>query len=398
MKKCIIIASISLPILIICFFLFEPMIMYKSGWNTFPNTKKILPIINHKDDTTIKADSILKDMFTHLKAPGLSVAVGMNQTITWSNAIGYQDIQNAKKVSLDTKFRIGSTSKAVTSLGVGVLLKNGKLQLDTKVKELVPYANEKFSEITVKQLASHTSGIRNYGTCFCFPIWEHQNNDEYKTVQESVEIFNDSPLLFPSGTDFSYSTYNYTLLSAMVEGASGKDFLHFMDSTIFNPLRVKHIKGETSSLSQENISKFYEVDKNLYKEAFSVNNSNKWAGGGFVATPTDLVKLGNAFLNLNLLDKETTETLIQPVALDSGTINRQNYAMGWRNSYTEKMFDQNHKVQIIHHAGTAVGSTSVLILFPAYNLSISILMNRSGTVSDLFIYAYQLAKIFITKN
>ncbi len=398
MKKCIIIASISLPTLIMCFFLFEPVITYKSGWSTFPNTKKILPIINHKDQITIKADSILKEMFIHLQVPGLSVATGMNGKIIWSNAIGYQDIQNDKKVNQDTKFRVGSTSKAITSLGVGVLLQNGKLQMDTKVKELVPYANEKLSEITVKQLASHTSGIRNYKTCFCFPVWEHQNNDEYKTVQESVEIFNDSPLLFPPGTDFSYSSYNYTLLSAMIEGASGKGFLSFMESAVFNPLNIKSINGETSSLAQENISKFYEVDENLYKEAFNVNNSNKWAGGGFVATPTDLVKLGNAFLNHNLLDKETTETLTQPVALDSGEINRQNYAMGWRNSHTEKIFGQNHKVQIIHHAGTAVGSTSVFILFPAYNLSISIIMNKSGTVSDLFKYAYRLAKIFITKN
>ncbi|WP_299433177.1 serine hydrolase domain-containing protein [uncultured Aquimarina sp.] len=398
MKKCIIITSLIILGVLINFFLFEPMITYTSGWNAYPNTSKLQPIVKHNDEISTKADRILKDMFTHLKVPGLSVAAGMNGKVIWSNAIGYEDIENATEVRLGTKFRIGSTSKAVTSLGLGVLLQSGALHLDTKVKEFVPYTTENLSEITVKQLASHTSGIRNYETCFCFPIWEHQNNDEYKTVQESVGIFSDSQLLFPSGTDFTYSSYNYTLLSAMMEGASGKDFLSFMDSAVFNPLDIKHINGETSSLSQENISKFYEVDKNMYKEVFKVNNSNKWAGGGFVATPTALVQLGNAFLNHQLFNKETTEILIEPVALDSGKINRQNYAMGWRNSHTEKMFDQNHKVQIIHHAGTAVGSTSVFILFPEYNLSISIVMNRSGTVSDLFTYAYKLAKIFIPKN
>ncbi|WP_298313852.1 serine hydrolase [uncultured Aquimarina sp.] len=398
MKKCIIITSVILPILMLSFFLFEPIMTYTTGWNSFPNSNKLEPISYHNDDTSKKADSILKEMFTHLKTPGLSVAIGMNGKAIWSNAIGYQDIKNDKKIGLDTKFRIGSTSKAVTSIGVGLLLQKGKLNLNSKVKEFVPYINETLAEIKLKQLASHTSGIRNYGTCFCFPIWEHLNNDEYTTVQESVGIFSDSPLLFPSGTDFSYSSYNYTLLSAMMEGASGKDFLSFIKAGIFNPLGIKHINGETSSLSQENISKFYEVDENMYKETFKVNNSNKWAGGGFVATPTALVKLGNAFLNYNLLNKATTETLIEPVQLDTGEINKQNYAIGWRNSFTEEMFDQNHKVQIIHHAGTAAGSTSVFILFPEYNLSISILMNRSGATSDLFTYSYELAKIFITKK
>ncbi|WP_378181011.1 serine hydrolase domain-containing protein [Aquimarina sp. SS2-1] len=397
MKKCIIIASVSLPILVICFFLFEPIVAYTSGWNSFSNIQNLDPIAYHKDKVSKKADSILNEMFTHLKAPGLSVAVGKNGKVIWSNAIGYQDVKKDKEISLDTKFRIGSTSKAVTSLGLGVLLQNGKLNPNSKVKEFVPYTTETLSEITVKQLASHTSGIRNYSTCFCFPIWEHLNNDEYTTVQESVGIFNNSPLLFTPGTDFSYSSYNYTLLSAVLEGASGKDFLNFMKDEVFTPLGLDNIQGETSSLLTENISTFYEVDENMYKEVFKVNNSNKWAGGGFVATPTDLVKLGNAFLNYQILDKKTIESLIQPVTLDNGEVNDQNYAMGWRNSFTEKMFDQNHKVQIIHHAGTAAGSTSVFILFPEYNISISILMNRSGSVSDLFTYSYDLAKTFITK-
>ena len=322
----------------------------------------------------------------------------MNGQVIWSNAIGYQDIKNNAKVSLNTKFRIGSSFKAVTSLGLGLLLQERTLDLHSKVGEFVPYITQELSEITLKQLASHTSGIRNYGVCFCFPIWEHLNNDQYTSVQESIGMFNDSPLRFPSGSVFSYSSYNYTLLSAMIEGASGKDFLSFMKEDVFNPLGIDHIEGETSSISPENISKFYEIEENQYKETFKVNNSNKWAGGGFIATSTDLVKLGNAFLNHKLLDKQTTETLIEPVILTNGKINKQNYAIGWRNNTTKKILDKDQEIQILHHAGIAAGSTSIFILFPEYDLSISILMNRSGTASKLFEYSYELTKLFITKN
>ncbi|MBQ4818953.1 serine hydrolase domain-containing protein [Aquimarina sp. MMG016] len=397
MKKIVWITMIT-TIIIVSYFLFEPIMTYTSGWNSFPNINTLKPIVTHQDSTSKKADNILNEMFTHLKAPGFSVAVGMNGKVIWSNAIGYKDIKNDKKLSRDTKFRIGSTSKAVTSLGIGLLLQDGKLNLNSRVGEFVPYTNDPLSELTLKQLASHTSGIRNYSVCLCFPIWEHLNNDEYTTVQESVGIFSNSTLLFPSGTDFSYSSYNYTLISAMLEGASGKDFLNFMKEDVFNPLGLDHIEGERSSMHTKNISKFYDVEENQYKETFEVNNSNKWAGGGFVSTPVDLVKLGNALLNNQLLDKKTTETILKPVLLNNGEINKQNYAIGWRKGFTDEIFDNNQKVQIIHHAGTAAGSTSVFILFPEYNMSISILMNRSGTTSELFTYSYKLAKTFITKN
>ncbi|WP_438426411.1 serine hydrolase domain-containing protein [Aquimarina macrocephali] len=395
MKK-ICIISILVIVIPLLFYLLEPIFVHTSGWSSFPKITKLQPAVQHQDSNSKKADSLLEDIFTHIRTPAISVAVGKNGKIVWANAIGYANLKKKIKASPETKFRIGSTSKAVTSIGLGVLLQNKKLSFDSKVKEFVPYASKSISEITLKQLASHTSGIRNYGTCFCFPIWEYYNNDEYPNIKESIAVFNNDDLLFSPGTDFSYSTYNYTMLSAMIEGAAKMDFPDFMKTSVFKPLSIG-IDVEKISSKIENLSKFYEVENNEYKEVYKVNNSNKWAGGGFIATPTDLVTLGNAFLNYKLLNKETVQSLTQPMTLTNGQINEQSYAIGWRSHASKSVFKDNYPVQIFHHAGMATGATSIFVLFPEYNASISLLINKTESPSNLFKYVYDLIHLFIHK-
>ncbi|WP_027393295.1 serine hydrolase domain-containing protein [Aquimarina latercula] len=396
MKKYIKICSISILALVLAYYLFEPIFVYTIGWKNKPNTSNIQPVQIHNDLILKKADSILKAIYTKLDAPAVSIAVGQNNKVIWSNVIGYQDIEDKTLADLTTKFRIGSTSKAVTSLGIGVLLQNNKLNLDHQVKQFVSYVDKPLKDLTLKQLGSHTSGIRNYGTCLCFPIWEYYNNDSYSSVEESVSLFNNDELLFTPGNNFSYSSYNYTLLSAMIEEASGKPFPEFMKESVFEPLHATFIIEETSETIKD-AAEFYDVTNQKYKKVYPVNNSNKWAGGGFLASPTDLIKLGNAFLNNELFDKNTTDLLTTPVMLNNSKVNEQNYAIGWRND-AKDIFNNGTTIRVWHHGGIANGSISLLALFPEHNLSISMLANKNGSSSDLFENVYAIAKNFINQK
>ena len=144
---------------------------------------------------------------------------------------------------------------------------------------------------------------------------------------------------------------------------------------------------------------FYEVGQGEIKESYEVNNSVKWAGGGFLSSTNDLVKLGNAVLNYKLIDSITTAKLFEPVKLNSGQINSQNYGMGWRNDMYENIHKDSHKVNIIHHGGTAMGSTAMLILLPEYNLTVAVTMNRNASVKEtkniFFSLPHKLASLFI---
>ena len=82
-----------------------------------------------------------------------------------------------------------------------------------------------------------------------------------------------------------------------------------MQEKVFQPLSMSQTKADRKNKNKDNIATFYEVENGEIKESYEVNNSAKWAGGGFLSTTNDLVKLGNAVLNYKLLDSLTTAKL-----------------------------------------------------------------------------------------
>ena len=402
MKKII---KISVPIILIsicCYYLFKPVIIYNFGRKKLPDFSELQPNIKHSARIKKQADSLLLSEFNKLETPALSASIGINNTLIWSNTIGCADIDHQIMADSLTKFRIGSTSKALTSIGLGVSMQGKKLKPQSVVGHFVPYASHILSELTLQQVASHTSGIRNYETCYCFPIWEYYNTHAYNSIEESIAVFNKDALLFEPSTNLSYSSYNYTLLSAMMEKASEQNFLPFMQEKVFLPLSMAHTKADRTDKNTENTAKFYDVDHGKVKESYAVNNSVKWAGGGFLSTTNDLVKLGNAVLNYKLLDSLTTAKLVEPVKLNSGKINAQNYGMGWRNDMSEDIHKDGQKVNIIHHGGVAMGATAMLILLPEYNLTVAVTMNRNASTQEtknvFFSLPHKLARLFLKSN
>jgi len=385
-----------LLLIVCCYYLFEPIMVWGIGWRSLPEVYKTDGNVAVQDSSFLQAigegQQILTGMHATLQAPAVSVAIGFKNRIVWAEAQGYSDLDKNILASTETAFRIGSVSKAVTSVALGKLLEQGIVRLDNSVGQYVSYFDS--PQITIRQLASHMSGIRNYGTCFCFPIWEYYNNDSYTSVEKSVAVFKGDALLFEPGTMFEYSSYNYTLLSGVMEEASGKDFLSLMASEVFEPLAMTHTFGDYADIVVKNRATFYEVRDSDYKKAFPVDNSNKWAGGGIVSTPSDLVKLGNALLSGTILQKETVETLFTAQKLSDGTINSQQYALGWRHQ-TFDLFDGKKKVQVVHHGGKATGATSLLILFPEYQLSIALMINKSTESFPMFDYVLPIAEHFI---
>src|SRR5207237_578105 len=85
-----------------------------------------------------------------------------------------------------------------------------------------------------RQLAGHLAGIRHYRDR------EFLLNRRFATVRDGLAIFQDDSLLFPPGTRFSYSSYGWNLVSAVVEGASGEDFLPYISAHVFRPLGLTH--------------------------------------------------------------------------------------------------------------------------------------------------------------
>ena len=339
---------------------------------------------------TEQAEQIAQKAREAMGSPGLSIAVGLQGQTVWTAAYGYADVLQQTPMTTASQFRIGSTSKALTSLALGRLIEQGKLQLDDTIGRYLPDLPEHLQGITIRQLASHQSGIRNYGECWCFPKSEYFNDDEVDSVGEALQAFIHDPLIFKPGQQFAYSSYNYTLLSAVMENAAGKPFLQLMQTQVYTPLQLGQTAAEQASTTSDHLVSFYNTGYGYYQPAFAVNNSNKWAGGGMLSTPSDLVKMANQLLDDDYLQAATKTRLFEPQKLNDGTLNPQRYALGWRHS-----IGKEGRGEYLHHGGTAVGSTSLLVIFPEQQLTLSVLINSSIVQFDkLWDVAFAVADVF----
>jgi CubicO group peptidase (beta-lactamase class C family) len=171
------------------------------------------------------------------------------------------------------------------------------------------------------------------------------------------------------------------------------------------PLEMTYKDGDQKSEKDKIETVFYEsVKDHKFREwkTFSffykdINLSYKWAGGGLVSTPTDLVKMGNKILNdTTYISSETKSLFFEHQKLADGSFNQDNYALGWRTDkkYTDDRF--NNPQWIVHHGGVSKGSMNFLVLFPEHNLVIDAAINaRAENFGYLWGEVMQIASYFI---
>jgi CubicO group peptidase (beta-lactamase class C family) len=296
--------------------------------------------------------------------PGMSVAVGIDGEIVWAEGFGYANVEHRVPVWENTKFRIGSVSKPLTAAAVGLLIEQGKLDLDAPVQWYVPNFPEKRWPVTTRLLAGHLSGIRHYRG------EEMLSARRYRTVSDGLEIFQGDTLLFQPGERFSYSSYGWNLISAVVEGASGEAFLSYLQENVFDPIGMTHTVAEyTDSIIPHRTGFYHRSRDGRVVNAPYVDNSYKWAGGGFISTPSDLVRFGFAHFGDDLLKSETISEFWTPQATNAGE--STGYGIGWSVAVEDGV------VTRAGHGGGSIGGTAGFETRPQQRAAIAILGNMS---------------------
>jgi CubicO group peptidase (beta-lactamase class C family) len=321
------------------------------------------------------------DTMRALGAPGASITVMKDGEVVWSEGFGWADMEQRVAVTPLTRFRIGSVSKSITAIGLGVLVQEGKLDLDAPIQRYVPSFPEKRQPITARELAGHVAGIRHYRGNEML-IQRH-----YATVTEALDIFKGDTLLFAPGTRFSYSSYGFNLLSAVMESAAGEPFVQFMTRRVFEPLGLQHTVAEYADSLVPFRARFYtHADRgNGIVNAPYVDNSYKWAGGGFLSTTEDLARVGQLLLDGALLKPETRRMLWTSQRTADGKAT--GYGMGW---FVDR---DSAGRQRVYHSGGSVGGTAYLLIYPEQKLVLALLVNSDYTFVRA---APRLAEAFLT--
>jgi serine beta-lactamase-like protein LACTB, mitochondrial len=333
-----------------------------------------------ESQTVQRARRLIADTMKALGVPGASVTVMRGGTIVWSEGFGLADLEQQVPATPRTVFRIGSVSKPLTAAALGILIEEGKVDLDAPVQRYVPSFPVKRWPITVRQVAGHLAGIRHYRE------GEFESQKHYATVLEGLAIFSGDSLLFEPGSRYQYSSYGWNLVAAVIEGASGEPFLGYMQRQVFDRAGMSNTYPEFADSIIPYRADFYtyqEAQRRMVNAPY-VDNSYKWAGGGFVSTTEDLARFGQAMLSGGLLKPETVRTLWTSLRTTTGK--ETGYGIGW--GIVAESFGRRR----IGHTGGAMGGTATLQIYPDQQLIVAILVNSDRTFIGV---APRLAAIFL---
>lgn len=182
--------------------------------------------------TVAAIDSVAQSVIGAGKSPGLGVAVMLGGRLLLDRGYGKANLELDAPVTPLTVFRIFSSTKTFTASAVMQLAESGRLSLDDKLAKYFPEF-PRGGEVTVRQLLSHTSGIRDYARPGV-PDKQPMTPDQ---IVQLIETQTPS-FVFEPGTKYSYSNANFALLARIVEKVSGEEYGRYLAQHVIAPASV----------------------------------------------------------------------------------------------------------------------------------------------------------------
>ena len=300
--------------------------------------------------------------------PGVSLAISVGGRTMLAEGRGYADLEARAPATPQTRYRVGSVSKPMTAVAVAHLVDRGELDPDLPVQAYVPGFPEKRAPVTTRALGAHLAGIRHYRG------QEFLSQTRYETVTDGLSIFAADTLLHAPGTAYRYTSYGWNLISAVVEGAAGEPFLAFMAREVFAPLGMSRTVPDRVDRVVVGRARPYvqawSPDGPVLANAPHVDNSYKWAGGGFLSTVEDMVQLGEGAVLGGAVGAAGRALMLTEQATAAGE--GVGYGFGWR------LGEDADGRGVVFHSGGSVGGTSLLHVTPEARVVVAAATNLSN--------------------
>jgi serine beta-lactamase-like protein LACTB len=333
-----------------------------------------------------KARAIIQGVFAASPIAALSIAVTRGDELIWAEAFGLADVELNVAANPRHRFRLGSVSKIVTATLAAELATRGVVDLDAPIARYMPDLPAQHHATTLRQLLTHRGGIRHYtqkddSAEAPGPI----DKRRYLTNADVLAVFINDPLIAKPGESVSYSTFGYTLASLVLESAAKLPFLDLVQRDIAAPLALKSLAGdEPFSVITDRVSGYHPGDlvrrgfpafQGKWANAPQNNPAYKWAGGGLLATPTDLARFGAAHLAPGKLSQPGLTTLF--TVHTERTDRSPPLGLGWRIDV-----DSAQRLRW-HHAGGQDGARASLVVYPKQKLAIAFASNVTQLPGDV---------------
>ncbi|NHM32066.1 serine hydrolase domain-containing protein [Neobacillus terrae] len=305
-----------------------------------------------------------------------TILVSDKDNILLNKGFGMANWEHVVPNKPDTKFRIGSLTKAFTSLAIFQLHEEKKLNIhDCIGKYLSNYPQGE--KITIYHCLTNTTGIPNYTS---FPDFWSKSMRLPSTLDRVIDSFKNLPLNFEPGSRFEYSSSGYTLLTAIIETVSDMSYGDYIQEKICRPLGMYNTGCDDGIKVVSNLASGYSFWENPIHSAYA-DLSFPLGAYGLYSTTEDLFLWDIALKSSQLLNKELMEKMLAP--------NLGSYACGW-------MVNDILGKKCVHHWGDISGFFSDFLRFVDEQVTIIFLSNMAVTpVTHL---TKEIAKLIFEEN
>lgn len=327
--------------------------------------------------------AITKILYQHANddSPGMAVGVVKDGEIIYEHYLGYANMEHKVKVNDSTRFNIASNAKQFTALCILKLINEGKIHLNDDFRLYLPdFYKSIEDEITISNLLTHTSGIRDYCDLYALKgkTWWKQFMDN----ADAIELLqSQKDLNFNPGTEYLYSNSNYILLTEIIKKVTDQNFSDYA-KTMFEELDMANTHFLTNYMSI------------IPHKARPYGNWNGWQ-----EEPTITEVHGDGALFTTLADQLKWEQIIQ---INSGEYYSQNLINESQsplessidNSYGYGLeFDIKKGFNYTFHNGSTAAYNATFLRFPAKSISLVVMSNNRSVPSNYL--AWQIATLVL---
>lgn len=262
-------------------------------------------------ETEIRA--AVQDVHDRQRNVGVAAAIAVDGEVAFAAYLGMADLEHEVAVGPEARFGIASVTKLFTAVTLLRLEAEGLLSTADSVRHYVPeFPAREGGPITLAMLATHTSGLPHPSERTPELFATH-----YETATDAIEVFRNVTLDSPPGAERRYSSSNYNLIAAAIEGATGRRFVDVVGKEILaRPGLADTGFDDVLAVLPHRARRYSFYHPWTYAESDSLYRVPTWdysfnlGGGNMVSTARDLVAFGSALFEPGpLLPAEQTERL-----------------------------------------------------------------------------------------
>jgi CubicO group peptidase (beta-lactamase class C family) len=325
-------------------------------------------------------DRYVEDEMDAQRIPGLALAIVKENRILHLRGFGKAD-DSGRKVTPQTLFFNGSTTKSFTALAIMQLREAGKLELDAPVQRYLPWWRvadvDASARISIRHLLYQVSGLsKATGN-------EHATSSaaNASALEDQVRELRSAKLTKPVGATWQYSNANYNTLGMVVQAVSGQPYETYVREHILAPL---HMRNSLMSVAEAKASGLVTGYRYWFGHPFAAElpfNRGNLPAGGLISSVEDMGHYLSAQLNQGRYGKKTIVSAagiaeLQRAGVPTGH-DGVSYAMGWD-------VRETNGIPVLSHDGSMFNSHANVVLIPGGKWGIVLLENAENSPDEFF--------------